>query len=183
MRVVLLVIAVIPAVIGGLLLNDLASNELRAIGITAGALIVLGVALWIVDARAPSTRSLDSMRPRDALIIGLAQVLALVPGVSRSGATMTAGRFLALDRASAARFSFLMSMPVIAGAAIVKVPEAISQQGFSPQLLIGTGASAVTGWFAIHFLLRFLTLHGFAPFAIYRVALGIYVYAFMYARS
>jgi undecaprenyl-diphosphatase len=183
MRAVLLVVAVIPAVIGGLLLNDLVSNQLRTPGVTAGALILLGLVLWVVDARAPSKRSLDAMQPRDAIVIGLAQVAALVPGVSRSGATMTAGRFLAFDRAAAARFSFLLSMPVIAGAAVIRVPEAIAQQGLSPQLLVGTAASAITGWFAIHYLLRFLARHGFAVFAVYRIILGISVYVILYARN
>jgi undecaprenyl-diphosphatase len=115
------------------------------------------------------------MRARDALLIGLAQVLALVPGVSRSGSTMTAGRLLAFDRTSAARFSFLLSMPVIAAAAAHKVPDAIAEQGFSAPLLAGTAAAGVTGWFAIGFLLRFLSTHGFGFFALYRIVLGIIV--------
>jgi undecaprenyl-diphosphatase len=151
--------------------------------VTAGALIVLGVALWLVDKAAPSTRGLGALRARDAVLIGVAQALALVPGVSRSGATMMAGRLLAFDRHSAARFSFLMSMPAIAAAAVLKVPEALATQGLSPQLLAGTAAAALTGWLAIGFLLRFLTTRGFAVFAVYRIVLGLVVYAITLTRG
>jgi undecaprenyl-diphosphatase len=175
-RAVFLIIALIPALVAGLLLEDLAESVFRMEVVTAWALIILGIVLWVADRYSPGTRRLDSMRPRDALLIGLAQTLALVPGVSRSGATMTAGRMLAFDRSSAARFSFLMSMPVIAAAAVHKVPDAIaSQGGVTMQLAAGTIASAVTGWLEIGFLLRFLTVRGFGFFALYRILLGVIV--------
>jgi undecaprenyl-diphosphatase len=117
------------------------------------------------------------MRARDAWLIGLAQVLAFVPGVSRSGATITAGRLLSFDRVSAARFSFLMSTPVIAAAAILQVPEAVAAGALGPELFAGAAAAALSGTLAIGFLLRFLTVRGFAAFAGYRVALGLIVYA------
>jgi undecaprenyl-diphosphatase len=183
MRALFLLIALLPAIAGGLLLEDLAESTFRNPSIMAGALILFGIVLWVVDRSAPSVRPLDSMRVRDAIVIGVAQVLALVPGVSRSGATMTAGRMLAFDRLAAARFSFLMSMPVIAAAAVHKVPTAVAEQGFSPQLLAGTAASAITGWLAIGFLLRFLTTRGFASFAIYRIVLGIIIYAITIPRG
>jgi undecaprenyl-diphosphatase len=183
MQAVFLVVALVPAVVAGLLLEDMISAARQYPHVTAATLIVLGIILWVADRVAPSTRQLKSMRARDAFLIGVAQALALVPGVSRSGATMTAGRLLAFDRYSAARFSFLMSMPVIAAAAARKVPEALAAQGLSPQLLAGTAAAAITGWLAIGFLLRFLTTRGFAVFAIYRIALGIVVYAITLARG
>jgi len=174
-RGVFLLVALLPAIAAGLLLENLAETTFRDPLVMAGALIVFGLILWMVDSKAPDQRRLDSMRMSDAVIIGLAQVLALVPGVSRSGATMTAGRLLAFDRTSAARFSFLMSMPVIAAAAVHKVPDALAAEGVTLQLFAGTLAAAITGWLAIGFLLRFLATRGFGLFAVYRIILGIVV--------
>ena len=174
-RVVFLVVATIPAAIAGLLLEEYAETVFRAPVITAGALIVLGVLLWIVDRLMPERRVLDTMRWSDALLIGLAQVLALVPGVSRSGATITAGRALGLDRSTAAVFSFLMSMPIIAAAAVRKVPDAVREIGLSVPLVAGVLAAALSGWLAIAVLLRFVTRHSYAAFAVYRVLLGVFV--------
>src|SRR5919197_755206 len=115
-RVIYLIVATIPGGIAGLLLNHLAETAFRAPALTAAALIVMGVVLWAVDRLSPQLRGLDSMRWGDALVLGLAQVVALVPGVSRSGSTMTAGRALRFGRESAAVFSFLMSMPITAAA-------------------------------------------------------------------
>ncbi len=171
-RVVLLVLATIPAAVGGFLLQDLAETAFREPVITAVALIALGVLLWAVDRFVPKRRTLDEMTWVDALTIGIAQVAALVPGVSRSGATITAGRALRLDRQSAAVFSFLMSMPITIGAAIVKVPEAIGEQGVGLPLVAGILASAVSGWLAISVLLRYVASNNYTLFAVYRVILG-----------
>jgi undecaprenyl-diphosphatase len=170
-----LLIALIPALVAGYFLGDLAETTFRNPVLMAVVLIVFGIVLWLVDRYSASIRRLDSITSGDALLIGVAQTLALLPGVSRSGATMTAGRLLSLDRTSAARFSFLMSMPVIAAAAAVKVPDAVATPGMGMQLAAGMLASAVTGWLVIGFLLRFLTTRGFGVFALYRIALGIVV--------
>lgn len=182
-RVVFLVIATIPAAIAGLLLEEYAETVFRAPAITAGALIVLGFLLWLVDRMMPERRTLDTMRWSDALLVGLAQVLALVPGVSRSGATITAGRALGLDRSTAAVFSFLMSMPIIAAAAVLKVPDAVRETGFSAPLVAGVLAAALSGWLAIAVLLRFVTRHSYAAFAIYRVLLGVFVLWLIFGRG
>jgi undecaprenyl-diphosphatase len=174
-RAVFLVIATIPGGIGGLLLGDLAESTFRSPSLIAVALIVMGVLLWVVDRMVPATRELDSMRWTDALLVGLAQVCALVPGVSRSGSTITGGRLLRFDRQSAAVFSFLMSMPITAAAALHEVPKAIAAGGFGAPLVAGVLASAVSGWLAIAVLLRYLGRHDFAVFAIYRFVLGAIV--------
>jgi undecaprenyl-diphosphatase len=123
------------------------------------------------------------MRWTDALIVGVAQVFALIPGVSRSGATITAGRGLRFDRESAAVFSFLMSMPIIAAAAVFKVPHALRENGLSTPLLVGVLASAVSGWLAISVLLEYVSRRSYGVFAVYRIVLGIGVLALAFARG
>lgn len=182
-RVVFLIVATIPAAVVGLLLEEYAETVFRAPVVTAIALIVLGLLLWGVDRLMPQRRDIDSMRWTDVVLIGLAQVLALVPGVSRSGATITAGRALGLDRSTAAVFSFLMSMPVIAAAAVLKVPDALRETGLGAPLVAGVLAAAVSGWLAIAVLLRFVTRHSYAAFAIYRVLLGGFVLWLIVSRG
>ncbi len=182
-RVLFLVVATIPAGFAGFFLEEYAETVFRAPMVTGVALIVLGVILWFVDRAAPDDRSLDDMRLRDAILVGCAQALALVPGVSRSGATITAGRALALDRQSAAVFSFLMSMPIISAAAILKVPEVVSSSSDLAPLAAGIVASAISGWLAIKVLLRFVSSNDYGAFAIYRVALGAFVLWLVYARG
>jgi undecaprenyl-diphosphatase len=141
------------------------------------------VVLWLVDRYAPQARTLEKMRGRDALFIGCAQVLALIPGVSRSGATITAGRAGQFDRESAAIFSFLMSMPIIAAAAVFKVPHALREHGLSAPLVVGVLASAISGWIAIGLLLRYVTRRSYGVFALYRIALGLIVLALVFTRG
>jgi undecaprenyl-diphosphatase len=182
-RVVLLAVATVPGALGGLLLEEYAETVFRAPAITAVGLIVLGIVLWASDRFAPRVRALVGMRWHDALLIGVAQTVALVPGVSRSGSTMTAGRLLGFDRQSAAVFSFLMSMPITAAAAVFKVPDALREGGLSAPLIFGILASGVSGCFAISVLLRFLSRHGFGVFAVYRVALAAAVLWTLHARG
>ena len=115
------------------------------------------------------------MSSGEALLVGLVQVLALLPGVSRSGSTIAAGRALSFDRESAATFSFLMSMPIIAGAAVLKVPHVLATTGVTAAMIAGVLASAVSGWLAIAVLLRYVTRHSYGVFAVYRVILGVAV--------
>lgn len=178
-----IIIATIPAGIAGLLLEDLAETAFRAPIITAIALIVLGALLWIADALAPRDRAREQMTWRDALLVGLAQCLALVPGVSRSGSTITAGRALGFDRSSAAVFSFLMSFPIITAAAVFKVPDAIRESGITLPLLVGVAAAAVSSWLAIAVLLRFVQRRSYAPFAVYRFALGALILGLIATRG
>jgi undecaprenyl-diphosphatase len=178
-----IIIATIPAGIAGLLLQDLAETVFRAPIITAIALIVLGIILWQVDSRAKSDRPRTSMTWKDALLVGFAQCLALVPGVSRSGATITAGRALGFDRGSAAVFSFLMSMPIISAAAILKVPDALRETGVTLPIVVGVSAAALSSWAAIAILLRYVRTRGYGIFAGYRVVLGLVILGLIATRG
>lgn len=178
-----IIIATIPAGIAGLLLEDLAETAFRAPIVTAIALIVMGALLWVVDARVRRDRSRGQMTWRDALIVGFAQCLALVPGVSRSGSTITAGRALGFDRSSAAVFSFLMSMPIILAAALFKVPDALRETGISLALVVGVAAAALSSWLAIAVLLRFVRTRSYAVFAVYRFALGALILGLIATRG
>ena len=182
-RVLFLVIATIPGGIGGLLLAEYAETVFRTPALIATTLIIMGVILWAVDRFAPQARPLGEMRWTHALLFGLAQVLALVPGVSRSGSTMTAGRGMGFHRESAAVFAFLMSMPITAAAAVYEVPKAIAEGGVSAPIVAGVIASALSGWLAISVLLKYVARHGFGVFAAYRIALGLGILALVAARS
>lgn len=182
-RVIFLILATIPGAIGGLLLEEKAETVFRAPTLTAIALILMGILLWAVDRLSAQSRPLDKMRWVDALVIGLAQVVALVPGVSRSGSTITAGRFLKFDRQSAAIFSFLMSMPIIAAAVVLKGPEVLHEGGITTQVIAGVLAAAVSSWLAIAILLRYVSKHSYGIFALYRVVLGVGVLVFLHMRG
>lgn len=182
-RVVFLVIATIPGALGGLLLEDLAETTFRSSVLIATNLIVFGLLLWLADRLASREREMDVMRHRDALLIGLAQVLALMPGVSRSGSTITAGRALGLTREAAAVFSFLMIAPITLGATILKVPQAVREADDMLPLIVGVAAAAVSGWLAIAVLLRFVARRSYGIFAAYRLVLGLVIFAMMYFRG
>jgi len=182
-RLVYLVVATIPAGVGGLLLNDLAETTFRSPMIIGTSLIVMGVLLWAVDRWSARARMIEEVTMRDAILMGRAQVLALIPGVSRSGSTITAGRFLKLDRPSAARFSFLMSMPITLAAVVLKVPEAIRADGISAPLVAGVIAAAISSWLAITVLLRYVSKHSFGVFAVYRVLLAAVVFTTIATRA
>ncbi|HEX5181248.1 MAG TPA: undecaprenyl-diphosphate phosphatase [Gemmatimonadaceae bacterium] len=182
-RVVLLVIATIPGGIAGLALDKYAETTFRAPALIAWAMIILGVLLWLADRGAREVRTLHDMNWRDALLIGIAQIFALIPGVSRSGSTITAGLADRFDRESAAVFSFLMSMPIIAAAAILKVPHVLHEQGLSAPLVAGVLASAISGWLAIAALLRYVTRRSYGIFALYRVLAGVAVLLIVHYRG
>jgi undecaprenyl-diphosphatase len=166
-----------------MLLNEYAETTFRAPALIASALMIMGLILWMVDRAAPQARTLGEMRWYEALLIGVAQVVALLPGVSRSGATMTAGRGTSFDRQSAATFSFLMSMPIIAAAAVFKVPHALREHGLSMPLMVGVLASAVSGWLAISALLHYVSRRSYGVFALYRVVLGAVVLMLVFTRG
>ena len=182
-RVLYLIIATIPGGIGGLLLAEYAETVFRTPALIATTLIIMGIILWAVDRFAPQARPLGQMRWTHALLFGLAQVLALVPGVSRSGSTMTAGRAMGFHRESAAVFAFLMSMPITAAAAVYEVPKAIAEGGMGAPILAGIIASGLSGWLAISVLLRYVARHGFGVFAAYRILVGLAVLALVAMRS
>ena len=182
-RVIYLIVATIPGAIGGYLLQSQAASTFRSPQLSGVTLIVMGIVLWLVDKLVDQRRVLGEMRWVDALLIGLSQVVALIPGVSRSGATMTTSRGLRFDRESAAEFSFLMSMPIIVAAIVVEGPKALAEGGLTNEIMSGVVASAVSGWLAISILMRYVSKHSYGIFAFYRVVLGIGVLAVIYARG
>ncbi len=182
-RVVFLVVGTVPAVIAGVALENLAETRFRSPALIATTLIVMGIILWWSDRWSPADRPLSGMRWADALGIGIAQALSLVPGVSRSGATITGARLLRFDRQSAAVFSFLLSLPVTAGAAVLKAPEALRTASEVRLLAVGVLAAAVSSWIAIAVLLRFVVRHSYGIFALYRVLLGAAVLLVVAVRA
>ena len=169
----LLVIGTIPGALTGALAEDVIEENLGQPWLIAVMLAVFGVLLYAVDRWARERRKLEDLRLRDAVLIGAAQAAALQPGVSRSGVTITAARGLGLDRESAARFSFLLSLPIIGGAGIFKGVD-LATSGLPPgtagPFLWGTLASAVTGFLVIWAILAFVRRHTFGPFVVYRLA-------------
>lgn len=182
-KVVFLIIATIPGAIGGYLLQSRAESAFRSPQLIAIALIVMGIVLWAVDKVVDQSRATSEMRWVDSLLIGLSQVIALIPGVSRSGSTITTARGLRFDRESAAEFSFLMSMPIIAAAVVFEGPKALQEGGLSNELISGVFASAISGWLAIGIVMRYVTRHSYGIFALYRVALGLAVLAVIHSRG
>ena len=182
-RVVFLVIATIPAGIAGLLLEDAAETIFRSPALIATNLIVLGVLLWAVDRFMSRERGMESMGWKDAMAIGLAQCLALVPGVSRSGSTITAGRALKLTRESAAVFSFLLSMPITLAAIVFKLPDAVREAESLAPMAVGVVAAAVSAWIAIAVLLKYVARRSYGVFAVYRLLFGALIFYLIYARG
>jgi undecaprenyl-diphosphatase len=170
-----LAIGTVPIVVLGLGLKDFIVGDARSLYVVAGALITVGIVMHVVDRRASGLRAMDTITAADALLIGLAQSLALVPGVSRSGSTIVAALLLGLRRPDAARFSFLLGIPAIAGAGVYEIGDAVAALGPDAwtSVLIGTASAAVSGYLAIAWLLRYLQRKSLAPFALYRVGVGI----------
>ena len=181
-RVIFLIIGTIPGAIAGLLLENAAETAFRAPALMATTLMIMGVMLWAADRFVAQSRNIAEMTWRDALLIGLAQACALVPGFSRSGSTITGARLLKLDRTSAAVFSFLLSMPITAAAAMLKVPDAV-REGISPPLVVGVVSAALSSWLAIAVLLKYVSRRSYGLFAVYRLALGILIFAVIAIRG
>jgi undecaprenyl-diphosphatase len=167
-------IGTVPAVLAGGLGSSFIEDHLGDPWMIGILLIVFALLLADADAR-PQVRQLDRLRLRDGLYIGLAQVIALAPGTSRSGITITAARYLGFDRDSAARVSFLLLIPAVAGATVFSAYKAISDglpDGVAGPIIVGTIASAVSGFLAIAWLLRLLRTHSYRPFVVYRLIAG-----------
>jgi undecaprenyl-diphosphatase len=172
----MLVLSAVPAALTGALFADVIEERTGAIWLIATMLIVFGLVLLWAD-RMGGRRNIEELRVRDAALMGVGQALALQPGVSRSGATITTGRFLGLSRDTAARFAFLMSLPITAGALVYKAYDASTSGGIPDDLwapmLAGIVASAVTGWIAVWGTLRLVRTRSFGPFVVYRVVVGV----------
>ncbi len=175
-----LVIGTIPGVVLGVLLESFVEDKLGQPWIIAVNLAVFGVVLYVVDRFAGQGRHLGDLRLRDSLLVGTAQAVALAPGVSRSGATITMARGLRLDRETATRFSFLLSLPIIAGAGLYKGAK-VAVDGLPPgtaaPFLWGMLSAAVSGFLVISFMLAYVRRGSFAPFVVYRLALAALMFA------
>ncbi len=172
----------VPVGLAGLALKGFVEDNLRSELVIAAATIGFGLLLWWADAKGRGRRDEYSLRISDIAIIGLAQALALIPGTSRSGITMTAGLMLGLSREAAARFSFLLSIPVIALAGGLLTLDLIGEPGVVDwgAMIIGAVTSAITAYLGIHFFLKLLERIGMLPFVIYRLLLGaVLIYLFV----
>jgi len=168
-------LATVPGAIAGKLLEEWAESTFRSPALVAVMMALMGVVLWVADRRANRVPGDEHVSLRDALLIGFAQALALVPGTSRSGATISMALFLGMRREAAARFSFLLALPITAGAALLKVPHLFRAGGETGPVLIGMLAAAVSGFLAIRFLLSYVRTRDYLPFVVYRFAFAAVV--------
>jgi len=169
-----IIIGSLPIVILGILLKDTIEEDFRSLWIIGTTLIVLGLILGIADRVSADRLRIKDMRLRDAVLMGVAQSCALVPGVSRSGATISMGRFLGYEREAATRYAFLLAIPAVVGAGIFElkvIPGGDNAYGPLPTL-VATAVSFIVGYAAIAWLLRYVTTRSYLPFVIYRILLG-----------
>lgn len=175
-----IIVGSLPIVILGVLLKDVIERDFRNLWIIGCTLIVLGLVLGLADRVGRNEKVIKQMRLRDAALMGGAQALALVPGVSRSGATLSMGRFLGYEREAATRFAFLLAIPAVVGAGVFELKEignvgvahaGEADYGWGPTA-VATVISFVVGYAAIAWLLRWVSTKSYTPFVVYRVALG-----------
>ena len=175
------IIGSLPIVVLGILGKDVIERDFRNLWVIGTTLIVLGIILGIADRVGSTDRSVQQMSLKHSVYLGLAQAAALVPGVSRSGATISMGRFLGYDRESATRFAFLLAIPAVIGAGVFELKDALQCHNtatsvcnpYSPSAtFFATVVSFVVGYAAIAWLLRYVSTHSYTPFVIYRVVLG-----------
>ena len=173
-----LVVGTLPAVIAGVLLNHWIQDHTHSLVVLWFTLPVFGILLWWADKTSPMLRSMKDATLKDLFWIGCMQMLALVPGVSRSGSTMTASRFLGFNRAESARISFLLSLPITLGAVVYELRHwhelVASVDGLTP-LFLAAGSALVFGAIAIHLLIKWVSRSSFSVFAAYRVLLGVLI--------
>ena len=164
----------LPIVILGVLLRDVIEQDFRNLWVIGTTLIVLGVILGVADRVGRTDRAIDDMSLKHAVLLGLAQACALVPGVSRSGATISMGRLLGYDREAATRFAFLLAIPAVVGAGLFELPEIQGgDNAYGPwPTLVATIVSFVVGYAAIAWLLHYVSTRSYLPFVVYRIGLG-----------
>jgi undecaprenyl-diphosphatase len=166
-----------PIVVVGVAFKDVIEGDLRSLWVIGTTLVVLGVILGVADRVGAKNRSLESLTLPHAFAFGAAQALAVIPGVSRSGATISMGLFLGYERAACARFAFLLAIPAVLGAGLFEWPAALaegSEYGLGP-LLLATAVAFTVGYAVIAWLFRWLEHGSFAPFVVYRITLGVLV--------
>lgn len=181
----MVIVGTIPVAVLGLVLKDLIRENFRNLWITAAVLIIFSFVFILAERKGTKQRSFDELTMKDAIIMGLWQCLALIPGVSRSGGTISGGLFLNLDREVATRFSFLLAIPAVLASGLFSLPDAFNPQAgqaaTGAQLLVGSAIAFVLGYVSIAWLLKFVAHHSFAWFAAYRIPLGLIVMALLAA--
>ena len=174
------ILATIPIAVAGYLFQDLIRGSLRSLWFTAFTLVFFGVLLWIADRLGRTARTMENLRPIDAIWIGLAQMLALIPGVSRSGATTTMARSLGYTRTASSEFAFLIAVPAVVGAGFYELAQAVQNPGAEVftmgQTALATAVSFVIALVTIRQLMAWVRSHSFLPFVIWRIALGIIIF-------
>jgi undecaprenyl-diphosphatase len=178
----LLIVASVPGAIIGLALEKQAETTFRSPMLIAIAMAVLAVLLWLFDKLSPQKRTMSEMTYWDALVIGFSQALAIIPGVSRSGATITMARAVGVERGDSANFSFLMATPIIAGAGLVEARKLI-HEGLDWSVGLGFISAAIFGLIAIAFLIRYVRTRNYVAFAVYRLLVAALVIAVFFARG
>jgi undecaprenyl-diphosphatase len=167
-----IIVGSIPVGVAGLLLKDLITGDLRSLWVVAAALIGWSAVMWLAERAARQTRGEKDLGLTDSIVIGVTQIIALVPGVSRSGATISAGLFRGLDRVTATKLSFFLSIPALVGAGIFELPDAMSGDIGLGVALVGIVVAFVVAYASIAWLLRFVAGHPITWFIPYRLALG-----------
>jgi len=172
----LIIIGSIPIVILGYLGKDIITNDFRSLWLIASSLIIFGVILGLADHYGKKEKSLNDLNSKHGILYGLAQSLALIPGVSRSGATIAMGRYLGYSREAALRYSFLLALPAVFGSGLYEIKDAFGASASNvytlPQTFVATAIAFVVGYAVIAWLLKYVTTKSFMPFIIYRIALG-----------
>ncbi len=172
----LIIIGTVPIVLAGFFLQDLIRDALRSLWITAFVLIGFGLLLWAADAFGRRVKELTDMGYRDGILIGFAQMLALIPGVSRSGASISAGLALGYTRPAAARFAFLLAVPAVFGSGFYELATSFREPGTNAygfaETAVATLVAFAVGYAVIAFLMKYLEKRSFLPFVIYRILLG-----------
>ncbi|MEX2028219.1 MAG: undecaprenyl-diphosphatase UppP [Candidatus Curtissbacteria bacterium] len=176
-----LIIGTIPAIAAGLLFESMIESSLRQLWVIGSALILFSAVMVAAEKISKNTNSIEKMNFKDSFIVGLFQALALIPGVSRSGSTISAGLFLNMDRGEAAKFAFMLSGPIVAGAGAKKFLEAATRSSFHGAdfnyFLVGIASSAIFGYLTIKYFLKYLSTRNLKPFVIYRIVLGLILIA------
>ena len=171
-----IIIGSMPIVALGIALQDLIDREFRNLWVIGSTLVVLGIVLGIAERVGRKSRPIEQLTMRHAILLGFAQAGALVPGVSRSGATISMGLFLGYERAAATRYAFLLAIPAVVGAGIFKLKDIGGENAYGVgPTIVGTVVSFVVGLAVIHWLLKYVSNQSYAPFVVYRIALGTLV--------
>jgi undecaprenyl-diphosphatase len=172
----LIIVGTLPIVALGYLGQDYITNNFRSLWVIASTLIIFGLILGFADRVGKNEKDLSALSARDGIFYGLAQSMALIPGVSRSGATIALGRFLGYKREAALRYSFLLAIPAVFGSGLYQLKQAMDDSSVSvysmPEILVATVTAFVVGYIVIAWLMKFISTKSFTPFVIYRVVLG-----------